>query len=256
MKQLLNLKMKGRLRKGIAALLAFCAFMGFKAPVSAGEITIGDKSDKQVELSHSSDPRLQRLNRRLNQSKDDNKLKINFSPDDWVNFVCGIFTQYGVHEAGHYFGGEAVGAGVNFRGGGKWNFSGEPSESDKRAVYASGFALPYIVSEALLDSPRVQKDDPYAMGVILGPALHNLAYIVQDATGIGGGRGNDFAGMSRAGLGREVTYPILMGLAAYQTHRLFKELRSNKKSKKSMKSSFWVSPEKGGLMAGWTYRFK
>ena len=76
---------------------------------------------------------------------------------------------------------------------------------------------------------------------------------MRDLTGMINNQHNDFEGMSKAGLKREITYPLALGIPALQVYRLWK----NKKTKKIPKYNFSINPpQKGnGFMAKFDYRF-
>ncbi|MCK4553317.1 hypothetical protein KAT80_03875 [Candidatus Pacearchaeota archaeon] len=170
-----------------------------------------------------------------------------------LGFGAGLATEVGVHELGHYLGAKASGANMKFQNlSGRWNFEGQASDSQKRITYASGFALPMIVSEALLNS-NAPKDNFYVKGLISAPFIHNLLYVMRDLTGMINNQYNDFEGMSKAGLKREITYPLMLGIPAFQVYRLWK----NKESKKIPKYNFSINPvQRGnGFMAKFDYRF-
>ena len=98
-------------------------------------------------------------------------------------------------------------------------------------------------------SKSVKKDNPFWIGAILGPSIHSLAYILRDATGNIPKDYSDFDGMEKAGLKKEITYPILLGISALQSYRLLK----NPDAKKKLK--FWVNPRPDKVAAGFTYDF-
>lgn len=170
---------------------------------------------------------------------------------DFSLVVAGIFTQYPItHELGHYFGGRLAQKDVEFRSS---NVGGpiigdEASNEDINIIGSSGFIFPMIVSEIALDTP-LPKSNPYVMGLVLGPLIHNISYIIQDSTKIKDDEYNDFHLMSEAGMGREITYPVALIIPAIQAWRLI----SNKDFKSRW--GFWMGASEKGANVAANYKF-
>lgn len=164
---------------------------------------------------------------------------------DSLLLTTGIITQYPlIHELGHWIGGGIVGENIEFSISefGGWNTKKEISNENKNIVSSSGFIFPVIISEAILDTPA-PKDNPYVMGLVLGPLIHNASYIIQDSTGVRSRNYNDFETMDKAGIGREITYPIALILPAIQVWRLTR----NKEAKSRWNLWMGVSESRSGI---------
>lgn len=164
--------------------------------------------------------------------------------------IAGIFTQYPfTHEVGHYFGGRLAEKDVEFRSSNIGGSIGdETSNEDVNIIGSSGFIFPMIISELALDTP-LPKGNPYVMGLILGPLIHNISYIIQDSSGVKDKEYNDFHLMSEAGLGREITYPVALIIPAIQAWRLI----SNKDFKSRW--GFWMGASEKGVNLAMNYKF-
>lgn len=170
---------------------------------------------------------------------------------DFSLVAAGILTQYPLtHELGHWFGGRLVGKNVEFSssniGGGK--IGENVSDEDVNIIGSSGFVFPMIVSEIALDTP-LPKGNPYVMGLVLGPLIHNISYIIQDSTKIKDDKYNDFHAMAEAGLGREITYPVVLIIPAIQAWRLI----SNKDFKSRW--GFWMGASEKGISLAMNCKF-
>lgn len=174
--------------------------------------------------------------------------KANYLLDSFL-LTAGILTQYPLtHEVGHWIASRATGNNVEFSELGGGTIKGNPSDQDKNIVASSGFIFPMIISEASLDVP-LSKGSPYIMGLIIGPLIHNASYIIQDIFNAKSDKYNDFETMDKAGLGREITYPVSLIIPAIQVWRLI----SNKDFKSRW--GFWMgASEKGGSLA-MNYKF-
>lgn len=170
---------------------------------------------------------------------------------DSLLLTAGILSQYPLtHELGHYLGGRIAGVNLEFEEShiGGLNFKNNLSNQDKNIGASSGFIFPVIVSETMLDT-HAPKDNPYIMGLILGPLIHNTSYIVQDLTGIKNDDYNDFETMDKAGIGREITYPIALIIPLVQVWRLTR----NKKAKSRW--NLWMGVSEHESVVDVSFRF-
>lgn len=168
---------------------------------------------------------------------------------DFSLFVAGVVTQYPLtHEAGHWIAGKATGNNIEFSELGGSKIKGKPSKQDKNIVALSGFIFPIIVSEISLDVP-ISKGNPYVMGLILGPLIHNTSYIIQDIINAKSSGYNDFETMDKAGLDREITYPIALIIPVIQIWRLTRD-----KEAKS-RWNLWMGVSNNQAGAVMSYKF-
>lgn len=145
---------------------------------------------------------------------------------DFSLLAAGIFTQYPLtHEIGHWVGGRVTEKNIEFSSSniGEWDIRGKKiSDQDKNIIVSSGFILPIIVSEAILDLP-ISKSNPYTIGIIISPLVHNISYIIQDIAEVKDEKYNDFETMEKAGIGREWTYSLALIIPAIQCYRLLQD---------------------------------
>lgn len=171
---------------------------------------------------------------------------------DFSLVAAGIFTQYPLtHSLGHWFGGRLIEKDVKFSSSniGGWDIEDkEISDQDRNIIGSSGFIFPMIISELALDTP-LPKGNPYIIGLVLGPLIHNISYIIQDRMRIKNDEYNDFHLMSKAGLGREITYPIALIIPAIQAWRLIsnKDFRS--------RWDLWMGASEKGANLAMNYKF-
>jgi len=177
----------------------------------------------------------------------------NYGLADWLEFSGGLLTEIGLHEGGHYIGAKVIGENIKFSGL-DWEFEGNPASGKKNAIYLSGFALPMIVAEVALDYPDIPKDDPFVKGIIYGPLLHNIVYIIKDVVNKGGNR-NDFEGMERNGLSREVTYPLTLLVPLFQVWRLSGQTEEVYDNSFTSRITPNLYPTHGGLGIYFSFRF-
>lgn len=157
--------------------------------------------------------------------------------------IVGILTQYPVaHEIGHWIGGRVMGNDIEFNASnlGGFDIDKRSSRQDKSIISSSGFIFPMLVSEMVIDT-SVSKGNPYIMGLIIGPLVHNTSYIIQDLTDSKSDNYNDFETMEKAGIGREWTYSLALIIPAIQCYRL-----SQDKNFK-IKWNIWFGGDKIGV---------
>ncbi len=143
--------------------------------------------------------------------------------------AAGMATQFpATHELGHILSAKLYGKNIKFEKMGRWHFADNFSQEEKSITTVSGFIFPMIMSEIILDS-RIPKDNAYSIGLVWGPLIHNLIYIIQDSTGAREDGTNDFEAMSKAGLKRNITYPLALIIPAIQVYRLSQDKEFGKK---------------------------
>jgi hypothetical protein len=149
---------------------------------------------------------------------------------DFSLLTAGVLTQYSVHEFGHYIGFLAAGKGseIIYSHNGNFRLEGDLSNRSKNTIAASGFVLPLVVSETMLDS-KISKGNPYVMGLILGPLMHNTFYITRDLSENRRNKHNDIHQMNQNGINREITYPLMIILPAIQVYRLSRDEEAKEK---------------------------
>lgn len=183
----------------------------------------------------------------VKESPDIEYPKADYLTDSFL-VTLGIVTQFPVtHELGHYLGGQLVGKNLKVEKIEMQKVDEDLQSNEKNTIAISGFSLPLIVSEITLDT-NIPKNNPYVMGLILGPLLHNTVYIIRDSTGVTG-KANDFEMMNKAGLKRSITYPLALILPVIQVWRL----TQNKDFKK--KWNVWMGIDRKEIVVGLNIKF-
>ena len=245
--------MASKIKKGMIAACAFLGLMGGLKATNAGaeEIVFGDRAKEPVKQELP----VGGLDSKVDSNKKDDKKSKWGLLADLAEVAAGAGAQYLIHKAGHGVGAAISGTDIKYTDSlGNWEYqTRDRSNIQIIATRASGFGLPLLISQKLLDNDKVPKNNPWVAGLIIGPALHNLIYVAADATNMLNKDYNDIEEMDRAGMGRGITYPLLLGISAIQTYRLVKEIKKSKKSGFNV----WVNPPVGrsGFNAGITYRF-
>jgi hypothetical protein len=171
---------------------------------------------------------------------------------DAFGLLLGAGIQIVVHEGGHWLGAKIVDREIKFKddyiGGFDIIDRKTDTKEEERIISMSGFLLPLTISELALD--LAPNDNPFVVGLILGMAVHNTFYLIQDISGgVNNNDYNDFEVMEQAGLGRGITQSVLIAASVIQIGRLCMD--KNFKSK----WGFGVGASENGINMAMNYKF-
>jgi hypothetical protein len=171
-----------------------------------------------------------------------------YSLVDWFKFGTGAVFQFYGHKASHGIGAGLSGTDISYTDlAGNWEY-GPGKHSDWQIIVTSGAGLvgPLLVSEWVLRDDDIDKNNPFVMGAIWEPLVHNAIYVVLDVLGSLKRGYNDLEKLDWAGVPKAVTYPLVILVPAIQVWRAYEKGEGNDKSLLASRVNWNVGPTHGG----------